>query len=177
MIPTARSSLAACGIVILMTALNTSAAEPALTELLKPLNLSDYSSTMRPPDFSGLTAEGKKTSLAGLRGRVVLLNFWATWCLECRPEMPLFEQLHREFTAQGLSVIGVNAREGRVAVSEYANELGLTFPLVLDSKGQISAAYGVIGLPTHVPYRPRWTCSSAGGGIKGMGKRAGSCAH
>jgi peroxiredoxin len=60
----------------------------------------------------------------------------------------MFDRLHREFAAQGLSVIGVNAREGTAAVREYSKELGLTFPLVLDSNGEINAAYGVIGLPT-----------------------------
>jgi peroxiredoxin len=136
-------------IVALMTTLNALAAEqPAVTELLKTLNLSGYPSSMRPPDFSGLTVDGKTVSVAGLRGRVILLNFWATWCQECRPEMPMFERLHREFSAQGLSVTGINAREGTATVREYSKELGLTFPMVLDSKGEINAAYGVIGLPT-----------------------------
>jgi peroxiredoxin len=62
--------------------------------------------------------------------------------------MPVFEQLHREFATQGLRVIGINARERTAAVREYSKELGLTFPLVLDSRGEINAAYGVMGLPT-----------------------------
>jgi len=149
MICRALSTVAGRGIVTLITALNALAVErPSVKELLKPLNLSDYTSSQRPPDFSGLTADSKTVSLAGLRGRVVLLNFWATWCQECRPEMPVFEQLHREFATQGLRVIGINARERTAAVREYSKELGLTFPLVLDSRGEINAAYGVIGLPT-----------------------------
>lgn len=124
------------------------AGEPTLTKLLTELNLSGYLSGVRPPEFSGQTLDGKTVSLAGLRGRVVLLNFWATWCLECRPEMPLFERLHRELSAEGLSVVGINAREGTAAIQRYAKELGLTFRLVLDPKGEINAAYGVIGLPT-----------------------------
>ena len=143
------SSMAACGIVALMTALNAPAAErPALAELLKALNVSGYPSVMQPPEFSGFTADGQRVSLASLQGKVVLLNFWAAWCLECRSEMPAFERLHRELRPQGLSVIGINAREGSVAVRAYAKELGLTFPLILDPKGTINAAYGVIGLPT-----------------------------
>ncbi len=62
--------------------------------------------------------------------------------------MPAFEQLHREFTGQGLTVLGVNVREGTKAIESYARELGLTFPLVLDSNGEIRRSYGVIGLPT-----------------------------
>lgn len=115
---------------------------------LEKLNLSSYPPGVKPPEFSGITTDGRRISLVSLRGKVVLLNFWATWCEECRPEMPLFEQLHREFAAQGLSVVGINAREGTAAIDGYAKELGLNFPLVLDPKGEINAAYGVIGLPT-----------------------------
>ena len=143
------SSIAACGIVALMTIVNAPAAErPALAELLKALNVSGYPSVMQPPEFSGFTADSQRVSLAGLSGRVVLLNFWATWCLECRPEMPAFERLHREFSAQGLAVVGINAREGTSTIREYAKELGLTFPLIPDPTGKINSAYGVIGLPT-----------------------------
>jgi peroxiredoxin len=143
------SNITACAIVALLTSLNALAAEqPALPELLKALNLSGYPSVMQPPDFNGVTADGQKVSLAGLSGRVALLNFWATWCLECRPEMPMFERLHREFSAQGLAVVGINAREGTATIREYAKELDLTFPLILDPKGTINATYGVIGLPT-----------------------------
>jgi peroxiredoxin len=119
-----------------------------VADLLKSLKLSGYSSQMRAPDWSGRAADGKTVSLSALRGSVILLNFWATWCQECRPEMPLFERMHGEFAAQGLNVIGINAREGTVAIRGYAKELGLTFPLVLDSDGKISTTYGVIGLPT-----------------------------
>ena len=76
------------------------------------------------------------------------MSFWASWCLECRPEMPQLERLHREFAPEGLAVVGVNSREDREAVRRYAKELSLTFPVVLDSDGKINAAYGVIGLPT-----------------------------
>ena len=118
-----------------------------VAELLQKLNLTAYSRGTKPPEFNGTTAEGRILSLASMRGKVILLNFWASWCLECRPEMPAFERLHREFAAQGLSVLGINAREGTAAIRGYAKELGLTFPLVTDSKGEINAAYGVIGLP------------------------------
>ena len=120
----------------------------AAPDMLGKLNLSTYPRATRPPEFNGSTIDGRTVSLASLSGKVVVLNFWATWCQECRPEMPMFQRLHREFAPQGLNVIGINAREGRAAIRGYAKDLGLTFPLVLDPKGEITAAYGVIGLPT-----------------------------
>lgn len=121
---------------------------PAVDSILKPLNLRGYSPGTMPPPFSGRTLDARRVSLTELRGQVVIVNFWATWCLECRPEMPVLEQLHREFASRGLAVIGINAYESKSAARRYATELGLTFPLVLDQDRKINAQYGVIGLPT-----------------------------
>jgi thiol-disulfide isomerase/thioredoxin len=103
---------------------------------------------MKPPEFSARTLEGSTLSPGGFKGKVLILNFWASWCAECRPEMPVLEQLHREFAPRGLAIVGVNAREGTEVIRRYARELALTFPLVLDPGGRINALYGVIGLPT-----------------------------
>jgi peroxiredoxin len=131
---------------MILAAPGTSRAE--VTELLQKLNLTAYSRSTIPPEFNGRTANGQEMSLASLQGKVVLLNFWATWCRECRSEMPAFEQLHREFSVQELTIVGINAREGISAIREYARELGLTLPLISDPTGKINSAYGVIGLPT-----------------------------
>lgn len=133
-------------IVTILGAPEASRAEVA--ELLQKLNLTAYPRDTRPPEFNGRTADGREASLASLRHKVILLNFWATWCQECRPEMPVFEGLHREHAPHGLSIMGINAREGTAAIRGYAKELGLTFPLILDPNGEINALYGVIGLPT-----------------------------
>ena len=124
------------------------AEESALASLLKPLDLRGYTSPTTPPPFSGPTLDAQQLSMTAHRGTVVILNFWATWCVECRPEMAVFERLHREFSSRQLTVIGVNAREKEDAIRRYATELGLSFPLVLDSDGKINALYGVVGLPT-----------------------------
>jgi peroxiredoxin len=123
-------------------------AESMAPSLLKPLGLVGYASRTTPPHFSGGTVDARQVSMTALRGKVVLVNFWASWCLECRPEMPVLQRLHGEFTPQGLAVVGVNAREKGEAVRRYAKELALTFPLVLDPEGKINALYGVVGLPT-----------------------------
>ena len=119
-----------------------------LTSLLAALDLRGYAPGTSAPDFSGRSLDARPVSLAGLHGKVVVLNFWATWCLECRPEMPKLEQVHREFAAQGLVVVGINAREKGDPVRVFARQLNLTFPLVLDPDGKINTLYGVVGLPT-----------------------------
>ena len=119
-----------------------------MTELLKRLDLVTYRAGTHPPDFAGRTTADRRVSLSELRGKVVVVNFWASWCLECRPEMPVLENLHRELASRGLAIVGVNAREEARAITRYAKQLGLTFPLVLDPTGKINDLYGVIGLPT-----------------------------
>jgi len=119
-----------------------------VTELLKRLDLATHRAGTHPPNFTGRTTDARPLSLSELRGKVVVVNFWASWCLECRPEMPVLESLHRELASRGLAIVGVNAREDAGAVTRYAEQLGLTFPLVLDPTGKINDLYGVIGLPT-----------------------------
>jgi thiol-disulfide isomerase/thioredoxin len=124
------------------------AAESAVPSLLEPLLLVGYPSRTAPPDFGGGTIDGRKISPTDLRGKVVVVNFWASWCLECRPEMLVLERLHRELGGQGLAIVGVNAREKTDTVRRYAKGSGLTFPLVLDPDGTINARHGIVGLPT-----------------------------
>jgi peroxiredoxin len=144
----ARAGLLAFALLTTVLAPAVSAEEPALATLLKTLDLRGYTSRPAPPQFIGSTVDARPLSMAEHRGTVMVLNFWATWCLECRSEMPVLERLRREFSSRGLAVIGVNVRENKEAVRRYAKELALTFPLVLDSDGKINALYGVIGLPT-----------------------------
>jgi peroxiredoxin len=120
----------------------------AVPGLFESLGLAGYGPDERPPEFTGLTHDGQTVSLARLHGRVVILNFWATWCLECRREMLVLEQLHRELAVDGLTVVGINVREATSWVRAYAKELGLTVPIVVDPTAEIGAAYGVIVIPT-----------------------------
>ncbi|MBI3122122.1 MAG: TlpA family protein disulfide reductase [candidate division NC10 bacterium] len=144
----ARPRWLAFGLLVAALAGAASADPPALAPLLKTLDLRGYPSRTAPPQFSGRTLGARQLSMTEHRGRVILLNFWASWCLECRSEMPGLERLHREFSSRGLVIIGVNARESKKAVGRYATELGLTYQLVFDPDGKINALYGVIGFPT-----------------------------
>jgi cytochrome c biogenesis protein CcmG/thiol:disulfide interchange protein DsbE len=122
--------------------------EPSVTALLKRLDLVEYRAGTKAPNFTAPILDARPLSLTDLRGKVVIVNFWASWCLECRPEMPALESLHRELASRGLAIVGINAREDSRTVARYAEELRLTFPLVVDPAGKINNLYGVIGLPT-----------------------------
>ena len=136
------------GLVVLVTMLSSpGVSQSAVTDLLGALDLSAYPANTKPPEFSGRTPAGQKVSLADLRGKVVLLNFWATWCAECRSEMEGFEKLHHAFDAQGLTVVGVNVGEETETIQRYAQAMGLTFSLVLDPQETLKERYGVSGLP------------------------------
>jgi peroxiredoxin len=100
------------------------------------------------PDFSLEDPAGTPVSLRDFRGKLVLLNFWATWCIPCRAEMPAMQQLYQESQEQGLVVVAVNFQDAPEAVLAFSQELQLTFPMPLDRKGTVAAAYGVRGLPT-----------------------------
>jgi peroxiredoxin len=136
----------AVSLCVVVSGTSVAAEQPALVSLLRPLNLRAYAAGTTPPPFAGPTLGGT-LAMTDVRGKVVFVNFWASWCVECRPEMPALERLHREFGPRGLAIVGVNAREPATAVRRYATELGLTFPLVLDPDGTITTRYGVIGLP------------------------------
>ena len=123
-------------------------ARAELPSLLSALDLGGAAPGERPPAFTGRTADGRSLALRDLRGRVVVLTFWASWCEPCRTELPAFEALHREIGAGRLAVVAVNAREPVAAVREFAQSLDLTFAVVLDPRGEIQQRYGVVGLPT-----------------------------
>jgi len=144
-----RQCVLAWGLVALvLMSVPPAVGQPALVDRLRGLNLSAYPPGLWLPLFTGQTVTGKAMSVAALREWVVLVHFWATWCAECHPEMVVFERLHQEFAAQGLTVLGVNVREEPQRLQRYAREAGLTYPLVMDPEGEIAQAYGVIGLPT-----------------------------
>mgnify|MGYP005864595621 CR=1 FL=1 len=100
------------------------------------------------PDFSLPTLDGGATSLRDYRGRVVLLNFWLTWCGPCRAEMPDMQVVYEELRDRGFVVVGVNGGESRDKVEGFAQEFGLTFPILVDEERGVTSRYGVRGYPT-----------------------------
>ena len=102
----------------------------------------------RAPDLALVALDGQPARLSDLRGKVVLLNFWATWCPPCKAEMPDLETLYREYGgAHGFVVVGVNYEEDTAPVEAFIRERGLSFPVWLDARGEAGAQLGVRGLP------------------------------
>ncbi|MFN3476919.1 MAG: TlpA disulfide reductase family protein [Candidatus Methylomirabilales bacterium] len=99
-------------------------------------------------DFALPDLNGRKIRLKDFQGHVVFLNFWATWCIPCRAEMPAMEKLHREFKDKGLVILALNFRERPEEIKPFVRELQLTFPILLDRDGKVSDRYQVFGLPT-----------------------------
>ncbi|MCS6801666.1 MAG: TlpA disulfide reductase family protein [Chloroflexota bacterium] len=102
------------------------------------------------PDFTLPTLDGRSLSLSSLRGRPVVINFWATWCAPCREEMPLLQTAFLRYGATGLTVLAVDVQEGEALVRPFVEEFGLTFPVLLDKNGDVVSRYRVRGLPTTV---------------------------
>jgi thiol-disulfide isomerase/thioredoxin len=97
-------------------------------------------------DFKLKDPSGKKVELKSLRGKVVMLDFWATWCLPCRDEMPHLEKLYREFKDKGLVVVGINVEDAKTARA-FMKQFGYTFLTLIDD-GNVSVIYRVEGIPT-----------------------------
>jgi peroxiredoxin len=100
------------------------------------------------PDFVLTYGDGETVKLSDWRGQPVVINFWATWCSPCRAEMPEIVEAFERYQEEDLVVVGVNVQESADKASEFAEEFQMSFPIALDSRGEIQQLYQVRGLPT-----------------------------
>jgi len=101
------------------------------------------------PDFTVNLLDGSVFRLSEQKGKVVWLNFWATWCPPCRAEMPDIQEVWEEEQGSDLVLVAVDYAESTQTVTEFVEKLGLTFPIGMDSTGQITTNYRVSGFPSH----------------------------
>jgi peroxiredoxin len=102
------------------------------------------------PDFTLHTLGGPNLRLQEQRGRVVLVNFWATWCAPCRLEMPQLNKLYEKYRASGFVLLGVNVDDDTRHAADMATKLGLKFPVLLDTDKAISHLYDLNTMPSSV---------------------------
>jgi peroxiredoxin len=102
------------------------------------------------PDFTLRSADGPNVRLQEQRGRVVMVNFWATWCGPCRLEMPHLNRLYGKYRDAGFTLLGVNIDEDPAKAVSLAARLGLQFPVLLDSEKKVSRLYDLSTMPSTV---------------------------
>ena len=143
-------TLAACGS-------DDSPAEAPKTNLEAKSGTSYESDPVPVPSVTLETMDGHEINLADQQGKVLLVNFWATWCAPCRKEIPDLIDLHAELNAQGLTVIGVALdNEGSEVVKPYVKEQNINYPIVIDANHTVEAQFGsTYGLPTTYVVNPQ----------------------
>lgn len=102
------------------------------------------------PDFTLDTLDGKKVTLSELRGKIVIINLWATWCPPCRAEMPALENAYEQYKDSEVIILGLNVtnQDSEKDIPPFVKEFGLTFPILLDRDGSVSTLYQLKALPT-----------------------------
>ncbi|MEE9342848.1 MAG: TlpA disulfide reductase family protein [Gammaproteobacteria bacterium] len=102
------------------------------------------------PDFTLKSNGGNNIKLSELRGEVVMINFWATWCGPCRQEMPVLESLYQEYQDLGFTILGVNVEEDSSKAAAMMKDLKINFPILFDTSSKASKLYDVSSMPSTV---------------------------
>jgi thiol-disulfide isomerase/thioredoxin len=134
-----------CAVLIL--ALGLGSALPAQSFEQNPLLLDVPSEAVQALDFTGQTLGGRPVRLSDLRGKVVLINFWATWCVPCQLEMPAMERLNRKLAGRPFKLLAINQAEERAQIEKFLRLHPYSFDVVVDPIGEIGSNYGANRLP------------------------------
>jgi peroxiredoxin len=110
----------------------------------------DIAPGVEAPAFQLTSSTGKPVALADLKGQVVLINFWASWCGPCRQEMPILDQLYRSYQAAGFTLVGVNVEPNATDAQKFLKGTAVSFPILFDPNSAVSQLYQVSGMPSTV---------------------------
>src|SRR5262245_11370008 len=102
------------------------------------------------PSFTLPSRAGDNVSLDQLKGQVVMLNFWASWCGPCRQEMPLLDQMHKRYSALGFTLVGVNVEANTADAERWLKDTPVSFPVLFDRESKVSKMYDVNAMPSTV---------------------------
>jgi thiol-disulfide isomerase/thioredoxin len=130
--------------------LDTASMSAEATDLYAAIGIQRISGELMAPSFALKTLDGQSVNSESLRGKVVVINFWATWCGPCKEEMPTLQRLQRSLQADQFELLAVTTDQQKEAIGSFVKEFDLAFPIALDESKDVSAAFGVRGLPTTV---------------------------
>ncbi len=102
------------------------------------------------PDFTLKSSSGKNIKLSELRGQVVMVNFWASWCSPCLQEMPMLNQLYKKYQPLGFTLLGVNVEEDSNDAIKWLKKINIDFPVLYDTENSVSERYSVSIMPTTI---------------------------
>lgn len=100
------------------------------------------------PDFALKSSTGENLRLSELRGEVVMINFWASWCGPCRQEMPLLDELYNRYRPMGFTILGVNVEEDSTKARQMLDDIPVDFPILFDNQSKVSELYDVVAMPS-----------------------------
>jgi peroxiredoxin len=126
--------------VVLLALALAAFAGPGTTAALPPAGVP-------APDFASKSDNGRNVRLSELRGQVVLINFWASWCSPCRQELPLLSKLYAQYRGAGFTLLGVNVDDNRKDAESMLKRLNLKFPTLFDGSKNVAKLYGVDTMP------------------------------
>ncbi len=101
-------------------------------------------------DFTLKSNQGENIRLSDLRGQVVMLNFWASWCGPCRQEMPILDKMYQRYASVGFNLLGINVESDPKKADKFLKERPVTFPILYDTTKKVSEQYKVAAMPTTV---------------------------
>ncbi len=127
------------GGLIFMLVVSSAAPMPAWSEASGPA-----------PNFTLTDRDGNSVSLEDLRGQVIMINFWASWCGPCREEMPLLEQIHQRYEPLGFTLLGINVEENSSDAKTWLRDRPVSFPILFDPGNGVSQLYDVVAMPSTV---------------------------
>jgi thiol-disulfide isomerase/thioredoxin len=132
------------GVILIFSAILFSSCIRPPSESMPAVQIGQAAPKFQLPDLSG-----RQVSLDQLKGKVVMLDFWATWCGPCRMTMPQVEKLQREYP-NALVLLAINLQEPKDVVRDYVRSQGISSRVLLDEQGSVGEAYGAAGIPTQV---------------------------
>jgi peroxiredoxin len=151
--PRAASILIAVAALLAVWALSAAAQAkgepaPSYAEGLRKLGFTVYDKPAAARDVSARSLDGKTARLSDFRGKIVLLNFWATWCPPCREEMPALEKLWKAMKDKDFAIMGISGGESMSVVKRFVEIGGYTYPIYADTSNEAASAYGIRFIPT-----------------------------